>query len=124
MENTSEVSNDIKPEESDNVKTEESDNIKNEEQPAKKTRKPRKPQERKALWRWNEDGTYNSKPIDPNYLSNYMKRRVVCNYCQRLSTVAHITLHRNSQFCMKAQREKTITDGKLYTIVRNYIDNS
>ena len=121
MENTSEDSSDMKPEDSNNVKTEESDNIETEDKPIKTIKKPR---ERIALWRWNEDGSYNSKPIDPNYFNNYMKTRVVCNYCQRLSTVAHITLHRKSQFCMKAQREKTITDGKLYTIVRNYIDDS
>ncbi len=113
MENTSEDSN--------NLKTEESDNIENEDKPIKKIRKPR---ERTALWRWNEDGSYNNKPNDPNYFNNYMKRRVICNYCHRLSSVAHITEHRKSQICMKAQRENTITDGKLYTIVRNYIDNS
>ena len=69
MENTPEDSNNLKTEETDNVNTEESDNIKNEEQPAKKSKKPR---ERTALWRWCEDGTYNSKPIDPNYFNNYM----------------------------------------------------
>ena len=53
-----------------------------------------------------------------------MKRLVVCNFCQRLSTVAHITLHRKSQVYMKAQREKITTDGKSYTSVRNYIDDS
>ena len=113
MENTSDDSN--------NLEIEESDNIENEDKQIKRIRKPR---ERTSLWRWNEDGSYNNKPNDPNYFNNYMKRRVVCNFCQRLSTVAHITLHRKSQVCMKAQREKILTDGKLYTIVRNYIDDS
>jgi predicted RNA-binding Zn-ribbon protein involved in translation (DUF1610 family) len=44
------------------------------------------PRSEATAWRWNEDGTYNSKPNDPNYFNNYLKNKTkfikyTCDYC-------------------------------------------
>ncbi len=69
---------------------------------------------RRALWRWNEDGTYNDKPNDPLYFKKYYaeKRRfydatqIPCQYCNKLITLGHKARHEKTKSCIKMKNEK------------------
>ena len=53
-----------------------------------KATKTRKPTERKALWRYGEDGKYNNKPLSEAYFRDYYKEHlsavyVECPHCHK-----------------------------------------
>jgi hypothetical protein len=51
-------------------------------------KKERKQIEKRAPWRWNEDGTYNSKPISESYFKDYYRKNsshhVECDFCKKI----------------------------------------
>jgi hypothetical protein len=69
---------------------------------------------RRALWRWNEDGTYNRKPKDPNYFNNYWheKRKFIanlkieCEYCQKLTMKRNYLRHQQNKKCIEAKNKQ------------------
>ena len=68
------------------------------EMPPKRTRG--RPRMETALWRYNEDGTYNHKPNDKYYFHKYMAMRNMCS-CGRMVAVGDITRHRKTRICAK-----------------------
>ena len=53
-----------------------------------KTTKTRKPIERKAVWRYGEDGKYNTKPISESYFRDYYGEHlrsiyIECPHCKK-----------------------------------------
>ena len=46
----------------------------------------KKPNLKTALWRYNEDGTYNNKPLNPNYFAKYQKKL----YDEKLGKKIHV----------------------------------
>ena len=69
---------------------------------------------RRALWRWNEDGTYNKRPLDPNYHNNYYheKRKFIanlkieCEYCHKLTMKRHYERHQQNKNCIEAKNKQ------------------
>ena len=64
----------------------------------------KKPNLKTALWRYNEDGTYNNKPLNPNYFAEYQKKL----YDEKLGKKLGRTLalkglknHKKSRNCIK-----------------------
>ena len=60
--------------------------------------------------RFNEDGTYNSKPIDPQYFKNYyqkhLKQPFQCPDCKRMiSSKSNLSKHRSTRICKKSRGE-------------------
>lgn len=54
--------------------------------------------------RWNCDGTYNSKPLDPNYFNNYYREKLAkpikCPDCGKvLSSKSNLSKHRKRNIC-------------------------
>ena len=52
------------------------------------TTKTRKPMERRAIWRYNPDGTYNNNPKSEAYFRDYYKDHlraiyIECPYCKK-----------------------------------------
>lgn len=71
-----------------------------------KTIKKKGGSKKRALWRYNDDGTYNWKPLDPNYNRKYYeehgKAKWTCPLCNR--TVCSIyarARHQRSNLCKK-----------------------
>jgi hypothetical protein len=64
---------------------------------------------RTALWRYNEDGTYNNKPADKAYFAKYMAVRHMCT-CGKMVAVGEIYKHKKYKICIKltAQRMAAI----------------
>ena len=60
--------------------------------------------------RWNEDGTYNSKLLGPNYFKSYfqkhLKQPFQCPDCKRIiSSKSNLSKHRTTKTCRKARGE-------------------
>ena len=74
-------------------------------------KKERKPRERKALWRWNEDGTYNHKPTSESYFRDYYRRtashHVNCSFCNKSVVFHDIKRHQRSKKCSIIQKSLT-----------------
>lgn len=53
--------------------------------------------------RWNEDGTYNSKPLDKNYFKNYYQNKLACKIdcpdCGRKISKTNLSKHRQTAIC-------------------------
>ena len=70
------------------------ENISGEEEAKKSRGRPRF-----ALWRYNEDGTYNNKPISESYFHDYHKAHlaiVECEFCHRHLTIQKLKRHKLS----------------------------
>ena len=69
--------------------------------------KPKQVRIKRALWRYNEDGTYNNNPISPTYYKDYYLERVKhlyleCPYCKKSIHKPHYARHINTaQKCLK-----------------------
>ena len=62
-----------------------------------------KPRQESAVWRWKDDGTYDSRPIDPEYFKKYMSVRVPCPFCGVDVLRGNIPKHKKRKPCK--QRE-------------------
>ena len=54
------------------------------------------------------DGTYNNKPIDPEYFKNYYRKHYSCQYTclicgKELNNIQKIKRHEMTKFCLKAR---------------------
>jgi hypothetical protein len=49
------------------------------------TAKPKQVRTKRAIWRYNDDGTYDKKPLVENYFNDYYHKKlgikVVCEFC-------------------------------------------
>jgi len=70
---------------------------------------------RRATWRYNEDGTYNKKPNDPEYFKNYYQEkskgvRFKCE-CGGVFLKTGISRHRNSKYCKDFWLKRALHTG-------------
>ena len=65
-------------------------------QPVKKNGRPR---QESAVWRWKENGTYDGRPIDPEYFKKYMVVRVPCPNCGVQVPRGHVSRHKKAKPC-------------------------
>ena len=71
--------------------------------------------------RYNEDGSYNSVPLDKEYFKHYyhqvIKKPYTCEFCKMtLASVQKINRHYNSKFCQLVK--KSIEDPVLKKNIR------
>ena len=59
-----------------------------------------RPRMETALWRYNEDGTYNNKPNDKAYFAKYMAMRRE-GTCGRMSSIGDKYKNMKSKICAK-----------------------
>ena len=55
--------------------------------------------ERRAGWRYLENGKYDKRPIDPNYFKNYMAVRVECPCCSKMVLRGDLSKHKKRPVC-------------------------
>ena len=60
--------------------------------------------------RWKEDGTYDKKPLDPQYFKKYyetkLKQSYQCPVCQKvISSKSNLSKHQQTSKCKKARGE-------------------
>ena len=72
--------------------------------------KPKQVRTKRAIWRYNDDGTYDKKPLTETYFNDYYHKKlgikVVCEFCG--STVNKQKLkceHQLSKKCLKFQNQ-------------------
>ena len=58
--------------------------------------------------RWNEDGTHNKKPLDPDYFHKYYQKHLktpfTCPDCGRIiSSKSNLSKHRRTNVCKRHQ---------------------
>jgi len=80
---------------------------------------PKRTYHRRAPWRYNEDGTYNKKPIDPDYFKRYYEAktkgvRVKCE-CGGVCLKSGLERHRWSKSCFKYYINKCLVLGEQYS---------
>ena len=56
--------------------------------------------------RWKPDGTYDKKPLDPDYFSKYYRKKLstpfTCPDCGRtISSKSNLSKHRQTNICMR-----------------------
>ena len=65
---------------------------------------------RKAEWRYNEDGTYNNKPISPTYFRDYYREKiackVACDICGRIVGKQKLDKHKRTKICARSAEFK------------------
>ena len=59
--------------------------------------------------RWQPDGTYNKKPLDPEYFNKYYQRKLStsfkCPDCGRtISSKSNLSKHRQTKICIQNRR--------------------
>ena len=59
--------------------------------------------------RWKPDGTYDKKPLDPNYFSKYYQKKLstpfTCPDCGRtITSKSNLSKHRQTIRCMNSRR--------------------
>ena len=59
--------------------------------------------------RWQPDGSYNKKPLDPDYFTKYYKKKLTtpfnCPDCGRtISSKTNLSKHRQTQVCINNRR--------------------
>ena len=65
-----------------------------------------KPKRRKyktedTSWRRRPDGTYDHRPLDPDYYRKYVMTPVQCPLCHLMTSRGHINRHQRSANCHK-----------------------
>jgi formylmethanofuran dehydrogenase subunit E len=82
----------------------------NNEEQIKKERE----REKRALWRYSGDGTYNNKPISETYFRDYYREKiackVACDLCGRIVGKQKLDLHQKTKICAKYATLKTSCD--------------
>ena len=86
--------------------------------------KPKQIRIKRAIWRYNEDGTYNIKPLDETYFNNYYHEKlgvkVECPYCKKFVVKPTLDRHiRTVRKCLIIQN-KNIQDF-LFSISRYFV---
>ena len=61
------------------------------------------PRREHAAWRYKEDGTYDSRPLDPNYFKNYMSVRFPCPLCGVDVLRGNLPKHKKRKPCKQRQ---------------------
>ena len=60
-----------------------------------------------TAWRYQENGKYSNKPIDPDYQRKYyalkLKEPVPCAWCGSLSVRTQLNRHHRSKKCLSVQ---------------------
>ena len=54
-----------------------------------------------TAWRRRPDGTYDNRPLDPNYYVKYVMTPVQCPLCHLMTRRGHIHRHQRSNICNK-----------------------
>ena len=67
------------------------------------------PQNPPTSTRWKPDGTYDKKPLDPNYFSKYYQKKLstpfTCPDCGRtITSKSNLSKHRQTNRCMNSRR--------------------
>ena len=57
------------------------------------------PRREHAAWRYKEDGTYDSRPLDPECFKKYMNVRVPCPNCGVQVPRGHVSRHKKAKPC-------------------------
>jgi len=58
-----------------------------------------KPRQESDVWRYKENGTYDGRPIDPEYFKIYMNVRVPCPNCGVQVPRGHVSRHKKAKPC-------------------------
>jgi hypothetical protein len=78
------------------------------EEPIKKER------EKRAPWRYGEDGSYNNKPISETYFRDYYREKiackVICELCGRSVGKQKLNTHKATKICAKFSAAKKLFD--------------
>ena len=71
--------------------------------------KPKQVPVKRAIWRYNDDGTYNFKPLSESYFQDYYKNHFVlveCPHCRKTMNKTKLNAHVNqSKRCLKLRNE-------------------
>ena len=57
------------------------------------------PRQEHAAWRYKEDGTYDGRPLDPEYFKKYMIVKVPCPNCGVEVSRGHLSRHKTRKPC-------------------------
>ena len=71
------------------------------EKPKKRKAPMRKYNTEETAWRRKPDGTYDNRPLDPNYYVKYVMTPVQCPLCHLMTRRGHINRHQRSANCHK-----------------------
>jgi len=78
------------------------------EEPIKKERAKRAP------WRYNEDGSYNNKPISKTYFRDYYHEKIACkvecDLCGRIVGKQKLDRHKRTNVCARYSEAKKLFD--------------
>ena len=81
------------------------DNIIDENKPVEKPKRRRETTRRNnteaTAWRRRPDGTYDHRPLDPDYYRKYVMTPVQCPLCNLMTRRGHINRHQRSANCHK-----------------------
>ena len=87
------------------------------------TNEPIIKKERKAAWRYNEDGTYNNKPVSESYFRDYYREKlaikVECPLCGKFSNKEKLKRHQRSTRCSRPNMTQSQWD-----YIKSHIDES
>ena len=65
------------------------------------TQKPKQVRPKRAAWRYNEDGTYNNRPLAEDYFNKYYHEKlavkVECPHCKKFVTKQSLGRHMNTE---------------------------
>ena len=83
---------------------------------------------KRALWRYNEDGTYNNKPISPTYFRDYYNEKwaikVECPLCGKFTNKEKLKRHQRSTRCSRPNTQiHDITEAQ-WDYIKRHIDES
>lgn len=56
---------------------------------------------RRANWRYQENGIYNNKPLDKDYFRKYMAVKVQCPNCSKMVSHGDLSKHKKRNVCIK-----------------------
>ena len=59
------------------------------------------PENRRAEWRYQENGVYNNKPLDKDYFQKYMAVKVACPNCSKMVSHGDLSKHKKRNICIK-----------------------
>lgn len=60
---------------------------------------------RRAEWRYQENGIYNSKRIDKDYFRKYMAVRAACPNCNKMVSHGELSKHKKRNICIKNKKD-------------------
>jgi len=63
------------------------------------------PENRRAEWRYQENGIHNNKPIDKDYFRKYMAVKVACPNCNKMVSHGDLSKHKKRNICIKNKKD-------------------